>query len=80
MKLALKQKQELYKFQCKLAMTNNFKMSYQHDLIVKEGDKLRLLGSIKTSSKDRIGQDISMDKFLYHQANKNIHSTYCYFS
>lgn len=45
---------------------HDFKMSYQHDLIVEiEGD-LKLLGSIKTSSKDRLGK-IFLDKFLYNQ-------------
>jgi hypothetical protein len=42
-----------------------FNMSYQHDLIVKnETNEIRVLGSIKTSSKDRIDK-IFIDKFLY---------------
>ena len=41
-----------------------FKMSYQHDLIVKEADIIKLIGSIKTSSKDRLDK-IFIDKFLY---------------
>lgn len=41
-----------------------FNMSYQHDLIVNNGDEIKVLGSIKTSSKDRIDK-IFMDKFLY---------------
>lgn len=41
-----------------------FKMSYQHDLIVKDSDKIKLIGSIKTSSKDRLDK-IFIDKFLY---------------
>lgn len=41
------------------------KMSYQHDLIVEGSDgSIQLLGSIKTSSKDRIDK-IFIDKFLY---------------
>ncbi len=41
-----------------------FRMSYQHDLIVKNADKIKLIGSIKTSSKDRLDK-IFIDKFLY---------------
>jgi len=41
-----------------------FRMSYQHDLIVKNADRIKLIGSIKTSSKDRIDK-IFIDKFLY---------------
>lgn len=41
-----------------------FKMSYQHDLIVKENERIKLIGSIKTSSKDRLDK-IFIDKFLY---------------
>lgn len=41
-----------------------FKMSYQHDLVVKRNERIRLIGSIKTSSKDRIDK-IFIDKFLY---------------
>ena len=41
-----------------------FHMSYQHDLVVEEGEKIKLIGSIKTSSKDRIDK-IFVDKFLY---------------
>ena len=41
-----------------------FRMSYQHDLIVKINDEIKLIGSIKTSSKDRIDK-IFIDKFLY---------------
>lgn len=43
-----------------------FRMSYQHDLLVKGGDEIRLIGSIKTSSKDRIDK-IFIDKFLYNK-------------
>lgn len=31
-----------------------FKMSYQHDLIIEENGEVRAIGSVKTSSKDRI--------------------------
>jgi hypothetical protein len=41
-----------------------FKMSYQHDLIVEKGGEIRILGSVKTSSKDRLDK-IFVDKFLY---------------
>jgi hypothetical protein len=39
-------------------------MSYQHDLLLYNADELRAIGSVKTSSKDRIDK-IFMDKFLY---------------
>ncbi len=41
-----------------------FQMSYQHDLIVEQDGNVKLIGSIKTSSKDRLGK-IFIDKFLY---------------
>jgi len=41
-----------------------FCMSYQHDLIIKEGEAVKIIGGVKTSSKDRIDK-IFMDKFLY---------------
>ena len=41
-----------------------FKMNYQHDLIVKQEENIKVIGSIKTSSKDRIDK-IFIDKFLY---------------
>ena len=40
-----------------------FHMSYQHDLIIKEGDSVKIIGSVKTSSKDRLDK-IFVDKFL----------------
>jgi len=43
-----------------------FDMSYQHDLLIKEKDEIKLIGSIKTSSKDRIDK-IFIDKFLYNK-------------
>jgi hypothetical protein len=41
-----------------------FRMSYQHDLIIKEDGEIKAIGGVKTSSKDRIDK-IFMDKFLY---------------
>lgn len=43
-----------------------FRMSYQHDLIVKRDDEIKLIGSIKTSSKDRIDK-VFIDKLLYNK-------------
>ena len=43
-----------------------FNMSYQHDLIIEQDDCVKLIGSIKTSSKDRIDK-IFIDKFLYNK-------------
>lgn len=39
-------------------------MNYQHDLLIMDGEELKAIGSVKTSSKDRIDK-IFMDKFLY---------------
>lgn len=41
-----------------------FKMNYQHDLIISYESDVKAIGSMKTSSKDRIDK-IFMDKFLY---------------
>ncbi len=41
-----------------------FKMKYQHDLLIKKDTALKVIGSVKTSSKDRIDK-IFIDKFLY---------------
>lgn len=43
-----------------------FKMKYQHDLIIKADDTTKAIGSVKTSSKDRIDK-IFIDKFLYNK-------------
>ncbi|MBS3908962.1 MAG: hypothetical protein KGZ93_04975 [Actinobacteria bacterium] len=43
-----------------------FKSSYQHDLLLSTGDELKIIGSVKTSSKDRIDK-VFMDKFLYNR-------------
>lgn len=43
-----------------------FNMSYQHDLIIERSNDIKVIGSIKTSSKDRIDK-IFIDKFLYNK-------------
>ncbi len=43
-----------------------FTMSYQHDLIIKVDDVTKAIGSVKTSSKDRLDK-IFIDKFLYNR-------------
>jgi hypothetical protein len=46
-----------------------FEMSYQHDLVIRFQDVVKVIGSVKTSSKDRIGK-IFMDKFLYSRLSE----------
>ena len=43
-----------------------FHTSYQHDLLISQEDDLKIIGSVKTSSKDRIDK-IFVDKFLYNK-------------
>ena len=43
-----------------------FKMNYQHDLILSKGEEVKAIGSVKTSSKDRLDK-VFVDKFLYNQ-------------
>ncbi|MCK4945447.1 MAG: hypothetical protein KAI61_03565 [Alphaproteobacteria bacterium] len=43
-----------------------FKSSYQHDLMLSKDNELKIIGSVKTSSKDRIDK-VFMDKFLYNR-------------
>lgn len=43
-----------------------FKASYQHDLLLSKNDELKIIGPVKTSSKDRIDK-VFMDKFLYNR-------------
>ena len=43
-----------------------FTMSYQHDLIVGDAPDIKLIGSVKTSSKDRLDK-IFIDKHLYNR-------------
>jgi hypothetical protein len=40
------------------------KASYQHDLMLKQNGELKVIGSVKTSSKDRIDK-VFLDKYLY---------------
>jgi hypothetical protein len=46
------------------------KASYQHDLLIRESGILKVIGSVKTSSKDRLDK-IFLDKFLYNQLTGN---------
>jgi hypothetical protein len=46
--------------------TELFKSSYQHDLLISKNDELKIIGSVKTSSKDRIDK-VFVDKFLYNR-------------
>lgn len=50
----------------KIGGVEAFKMNYQHDLIITADGITRAIGSVKTSSKDRIDK-IFIDKFLYNQ-------------
>lgn len=43
-----------------------FRMTYQHDIIVNKNGEVRAIGSVKTSSKDRLDK-IFIDKFLYNR-------------
>jgi hypothetical protein len=43
-----------------------FGMSYQHDLILKSGEFVKAIGSVKTSSKDRLDK-VFIDKFLFNR-------------
>jgi hypothetical protein len=47
----------------KLQGIEEFSMNYQHDLIIKTGSIVKIIGSVKTSSKDRLDK-IFVDKFL----------------
>ena len=38
-------------------------MSFQHDLVITKGDEVSIIGSVKTSSKDRMGK-VFVDKML----------------
>jgi hypothetical protein len=42
---------------------DEFMMRYQHDLIINSGELVKIIGSVKTSSKDRLDK-IFVDKFL----------------
>lgn len=43
-----------------------FSMNYQHDLIIEVDSDIKAIGSVKTSSKDRIDK-VFIDKFLYNK-------------
>jgi hypothetical protein len=43
-----------------------FNTTYQHDLLISQDNELKIIGSVKTSSKDRIDK-IFVDKFLYNK-------------
>jgi len=43
-----------------------FAMKFQHDLVIKGTSGVKIIGSVKTSSKDRLGK-IFVDKFLLHR-------------
>ena len=45
-------------------------MRYQHDLIIKVDEVTKAIGSVKTSSKDRIDK-IFIDKFLYNRLTES---------
>lgn len=47
-----------------------FKMNYQHDLILEYEGEIKAIGSVKTTSKDRIDK-IFMDKFLYSKLTES---------
>ena len=46
--------------------TELFKSSYQHDLLISRETELKIIGSVKTSSKDRLDK-VFVDKFLYNK-------------
>lgn len=43
-----------------------FDMRYQHDLILSKKEEIKAIGSVKTSSKDRLDK-VFVDKFLYNR-------------
>lgn len=47
----------------KVGGAEEFAMRYQHDLIITTGELVKIIGSVKTSSKDRLDK-IFVDKFL----------------
>ncbi|MBM2814047.1 MAG: hypothetical protein HW421_809 [Ignavibacteria bacterium] len=48
-----------------------FNINYQHDLIIENNNEIKLIGSIKTSSKDRLDK-IFIDKFLYSKLTETV--------
>ena len=47
-------------------VVEDFRMSYQHDLAFRIDGELKVIGSVKTSSKDRIDK-VFMDKLFYNK-------------
>lgn len=47
-----------------------FNMNYQHDLIISVDEDVKAIGSVKTSSKDRLDK-VFIDKFLYNALTGN---------
>jgi len=47
-----------------------FTMTYQHDLVLKMQGRVKVIGSVKTSSKDRIDK-IFIDKFLFNKITES---------
>lgn len=43
-----------------------FSMNYQHDIMIEVNGELKAIGSVKTTSKDRLGK-VFIDKFLYNR-------------
>lgn len=64
--IGIKNESEIIFLPVKIKNEKLFNMSYQHDLIIKNKSKIKLIGSIKTTSKDRIDK-IFIDKFLYNK-------------
>lgn len=53
----------------KVAGETQFTMNYQHDLLISQRGELKVIGSVKTSSKDRIDK-IFLDKLLYNRLSE----------
>lgn len=51
-----------------------FMMNYQHDLNLIKNGEVMAIGSVKTSSKDRLDK-VFIDKFLYNRLTEKIHHT-----
>ena len=55
-----------------------FKMTYQHDIILSKGEYVKAIGSVKTSSKDRLDK-VFIDKFYTTNLQKKLRHTLQYF-
>jgi hypothetical protein len=53
----------------KVAGETQLMMNYQHDLLISQQGELKVIGSVKTSSKDRIDK-IFLDKLLYNRLSE----------